>query len=393
MTANAPEGLPTRRSLRNAAVSPISVDAASSFDALVAPAAPVEAAAAPASLSNLQPSTTVAPAASAVAPAAVAPATRREARLAQAPASKITRRKPARSTAAAVVEAPQPQVPRPEVFSYADIDFPTYATPPARGRAAKRAAAAAASPAPVRPAARQAGGLRKRVTSTATILAVTGFFAAVCIPAYAFGPVDTTELATAADVAAAAKTDVSLSVTRDATELSVARDEFGATAVEDLANARSNALKIANFEAYDRSGARELGDDYPWFSELSNNQGGGLSPLNYYYRECVDFVAWRLNRDAGTTEAPYKWDWNSLTPGAGSAHAWKRQWLNHGWPTGNTPKVGAVAWFGYHVAYVKSVNTDGTVTLEEYNHQSDHLYGQRTIPAAEVTTYLYAPAG
>ena len=49
---------------------------------------------------------------------------------------------------------------------------------------------------------------------------------------------------------------------------------------------------------------RAEGDDYPWWNELPDDYGGGLSPLRYYYRECVDFVAWRLNRDAGVTSAP-----------------------------------------------------------------------------------------
>lgn len=339
-------------------------------------AAPVVSPLAHAPLANLQPSS-------------AAPLTRREARQATAPVSKARAPK-TKTTAAAAAPAPLPQVPRPEVFSYEGIEFPSHPAPQkrAKGTAARRAASLVASAPPVRT---QRVGLRKRVSSAATILAVTGFFAAVCIPAYAFGPVDELEAAPA-DVLAS-KSDATLSVARDAAELNVARDSFSATTAADLADARSSALKIANFEAYEKSGARELGDDYPWFSELSNNQGGGLSPLNYYYRECVDFVAWRLNRDAGSTSAPFKWDWNKLTPGGGSAYAWKRQWENHGWPTGTTPKVGAVAWFGYHVSYVKSVNSDGTVTIEEYNHQSDHLYGVRTIPATDVTAYLYAPPG
>ena len=53
--------------------------------------------------------------------------------------------------------------------------------------------------------------------------------------------------------------------------------------------------------------------------------------------------------------------------------------------------VGAVAWFPYnHVAYVQSVNGDGTVTIEEYNWNSDHSYHVRTIPVGEAL-YLYPP--
>jgi surface antigen len=59
-----------------------------------------------------------------------------------------------------------------------------------------------------------------------------------------------------------------------------------------------------------------------------------------------------------------------------------------------TPIVGSVAWFyGNHVAYVTRVNPDGTVFIEEYNHGSTHVYGQRTIPASQVSMFLYPPPG
>jgi len=231
---------------------------------------------------------------------------------------------------------------------------------------------------------------KKKVSSFATILAVAGFFASACIPAFAFADSDSDLLAAPTNPnakIAEASLSVSSDVVLDATE----RDVFSATAATDLAGQRDNAIKIANYEAYMKSGALEKGDDYPWFSELSNNQGGGLSPLNYYYRECVDFVAWRLNVDAGSTKAPFKWDWHNLTPNGGNAYQWKSAWEGHGWKTSTVPVKGSVAWFGYHVGYVKSVNDDGTVTIEEYNHSSDHLYGKRTIPATDVISYLYPP--
>ncbi|KKM46462.1 hypothetical protein VT73_04995 [Rathayibacter toxicus] len=137
---------------------------------------------------------------------------------------------------------------------------------------------------------------------------------------------------------------------------------------------------------------RAEGDDYPWRDQLSDEQGGGLSPLRYYYRECVDFVAWRLNRDRGST-GPFIWNWATLTPGAGSAYAWAGQWATHGWRTSGTPVPGSVAWFtGNHVAYVQSVNSDGTVSLEEYNWGHSHAYNRRTIPASSVALFLYPPA-
>jgi surface antigen len=133
-------------------------------------------------------------------------------------------------------------------------------------------------------------------------------------------------------------------------------------------------------------------DDYPWKGAATESQGGGVSPLGYYYRECVDFVAWRLNRDAGSTGSPWRFIWTNLTPGGGDASEWKSNWDDHGWPTGSTPIAGAVAWFnGNHVAYVSRVNDDGTILIEEYNHGSTHLYGQRTISPSDVALFLYAP--
>ncbi|WP_153038918.1 CHAP domain-containing protein, partial [Rathayibacter tanaceti] len=138
---------------------------------------------------------------------------------------------------------------------------------------------------------------------------------------------------------------------------------------------------------------REEGDDYPWRDQLTDDQGGGLSPLRYYYRECVDFVAWRINRDQGSTGSPFRWTWGNMTPGGGSAYAWAGQWASHGWVTSSTPVPGAVAWFtGNHVAYVQAVNSDGTVSLEEYNWGNDHAYHKRTIPASQVALFLYPPS-
>jgi surface antigen len=104
-------------------------------------------------------------------------------------------------------------------------------------------------------------------------------------------------------------------------------------------------------------------------------------------------VAWRLNRDAGATNGNWRWTWQTLTPGGGDASNWASEWQNHGWATSDTPIVGAVAWFDYnHVAYVQSVNDDGTVSLEEYNWGGSHAYNTRTIPAGDVNLFLYPPA-
>jgi surface antigen len=144
----------------------------------------------------------------------------------------------------------------------------------------------------------------------------------------------------------------------------------------------------------DCTAAKQAGNDYPWtFSPI-----GTLSPLGYDYRECVDFVAYRLNRDAGTSTSPWKYTWSTLTPLGGDAFDWKKNWEAHGWQISHTPIPGAVAWWGSgsagilgHVAYVQAVNSNGSVALEEYNWNDNHAYSTRTIAATAVDDFLYPP--
>ena len=230
---------------------------------------------------------------------------------------------------------------------------------------------------------------KKRGSGFLTIVAVVGLFGSVALPAYAMAPKAGADNL-AAD--AAADSTAALTVSEDVALATTARGSFQATTASDLKNQKRTAYMAANYEAYMASGARERGDDYPWFSELSNNQGGGLSPLNYFYRECVDFVAWRLNRDAGSFSAPFLYTWSTLTPTGGNAYQWKYAWQKQGWPTSTTPVAGAVAWYSYgHIAYVKSVNADGTITVEDYNQSGMHQYDIRTVAANDAQLYLYPP--
>ena len=227
--------------------------------------------------------------------------------------------------------------------------------------------------------------LRRRLTSAGVMTVIVGLLASLTLPAFANG--------VGAGLAEnAAKLDgQTLEITAATTdESALIRDSYGTTSAADLRRLYADAIRQQNLSAYLASGARDMGDDYPWPDALSRPQGGGLSPLNYYYRECVDFVAWRLNRDAGSTSAPFKWNWSNLAQG--SAYSWKRSWESNGWPTSSTPVAGAVAWFpgGNHVAYVSGVLPDGSVALEEYNYNVDHGYSQRVIQPGEAY-YLYPP--
>lgn len=240
--------------------------------------------------------------------------------------------------------------------------------------------------------------------SLVTFAVVPGLFLTAALPAYALGVNGEMSFASSGAREASTAGAQSVKITSFSPEVTVSSDGFTAVSAEEIERLTQEAARVAAEQAAAEAanarvraganttpGVRQEGDDYPWPWEATDDQGGGLSPLNYYYRECVDFVAWRLNRDAGAT-GPFKWVWSTLTPGGGSAYNWANAWNNHGWTTSYEPIPGAVAWFtANHVAYVQSVPGDGTVVLEEYNWGNDHSYHRRTVPIGEVDLFLYPP--
>ena len=164
------------------------------------------------------------------------------------------------------------------------------------------------------------------------------------------------------------------------------------------------------------TGGRTSGrDDYPWKGEGSWNRVGTAAATNsvtgFYYKECVDFAFWRVMQQTGNADVrPPAFTNFTFVPhrALGNAVGWRDTWLARGWPVNNSPEVGAIAWFDGnlpgpgtqtgpegHVAVVLEIKPGGRVVIEEYNGQvapNDHKYGQRTIPAAEVSAYLHIPA-
>ena len=144
-------------------------------------------------------------------------------------------------------------------------------------------------------------------------------------------------------------------------------------------------------------------DDLPWSTAKIYEP----SPLGMYNRECVDFALWRINQQLGSTTAPYKVLNGTFRPdGAvlGSALTWKDGWDAKGWPTGGTPRVGAVVWYSPgtggadstygHVAIVKAVNGDGSFLEEGYNGNpapNDHTYYTRIVENGTPSAFLYLP--
>ncbi len=75
----------------------------------------------------------------------------------------------------------------------------------------------------------------------------------------------------------------------------------------------------------------------------------------------------------------------------GNANTWASRAAAQGYATGSKPRAGAVAMAttGYmHVAYVTSVNGDGTVNLSEMNFKGWGVVSSRTAPANQFV-YIY----
>lgn len=107
-------------------------------------------------------------------------------------------------------------------------------------------------------------------------------------------------------------------------------------------------------------------DDYP-----------GYDNWGFAIYNCTSFAAWRVNRDKGTTSAPYffknDFDGNSSLD-FGHAHNWDNAAITFGFQVDSTPRPGSIALWEQtpniplgHVAYVESVNSDASVNVSEYN--------------------------
>lgn len=88
-----------------------------------------------------------------------------------------------------------------------------------------------------------------------------------------------------------------------------------------------------------------------------------IDPWRFWNRECTSFVAWRLNHNNGIAF------WAGMNGGwFGNAGTWGSNAQKLGYTVNATPTAGSVAEWGYgHVAYVDSVNSDGTANIEQYN--------------------------
>jgi surface antigen len=118
-------------------------------------------------------------------------------------------------------------------------------------------------------------------------------------------------------------------------------------------------------------------DDYPYRGATS-----GVDRWNFYKGQCTSFAAWRVNHNLGLGFSnSYKGQhW-------GNANHWDNAARAAGIPVSGTPRVGDIAvrnsgtWG--HVAYVAKVNSDGSFSVEEYNHVRSDTYSYRRATRGE----------
>ena len=110
--------------------------------------------------------------------------------------------------------------------------------------------------------------------------------------------------------------------------------------------------------------------DYEWgYDDNWRNWATG----GYAYRNCTDWVAWRISQDGKT-----------VPPGMGNATMWDNRAPSFGFQVTYTPTKGAAAvqnttikpeWEGYgHLMYVEAVHEDGTITISDYNRAGTGKY-------------------
>jgi len=124
--------------------------------------------------------------------------------------------------------------------------------------------------------------------------------------------------------------------------------------------------------------AGNWGCDYPLDNTIDN--------WGMYNRECVSYTAWMVYKTYG-----YMPNWG----GVGNANQWPGDARSAGIPVGSTPQVGSVAIYmggstdpWGHAMWVKSVNNNGTITVDQYNLYYDGNFYETTIPSTGLE-YIY----
>jgi len=115
--------------------------------------------------------------------------------------------------------------------------------------------------------------------------------------------------------------------------------------------------------------------------------GNGTDPLGYGCRQCVSYTAFKVGQKTGNY--PRYW---------GNANMWPSSARAAGYQTGSTPRansVGVIMAGQYgHTVWVDSVNSDGTLTISQYNYYNAGgsgwgNYSKMKVSPSTYNVYIY----
>lgn len=159
---------------------------------------------------------------------------------------------------------------------------------------------------------------------------------------------------------------------------------------------KANNAQIAKLEAeqaaancaqFGCSGGTVGGGGYPWGRAVCIHTGQVTGPCynydwavngsvynpstgGYGYRNCTDWVAWRIRTHGGYVPS-----------GLGNARQWPDRAPGHvvSEPSAGNAAVSQARTYG-HVMYVEAVNSDGSLLVSDYNRAGTGLYDMSTLP-------------
>ena len=151
--------------------------------------------------------------------------------------------------------------------------------------------------------------------------------------------------------------------------------------VATLATAAPAGAATGGYPYWSYAGPGTNPATYTW----TDARGNGFSPYGYAYRNCTDYVAWKLSTANGFGD--YR--------GLGNAVSWASAARERGYKVNHVPAPGAVAWWGAekfggfgHVAWVVSADL-GSVNIAEYNHDGTGKFDLRRIAPAAADAYIH----
>ncbi|MDX6590323.1 MAG: hypothetical protein QOI84_1597 [Solirubrobacterales bacterium] len=156
---------------------------------------------------------------------------------------------------------------------------------------------------------------------------------------------------------------------------------FGSTLLVAIALVPAARAATGGYPYWNYDGPGSNASTYTW----TDAHGNGFSPYGYAYRNCTDFVAWKLSTANGF----------GAYSGLGNASSWASAARARGYAVNRVPARGAVAWWGSelfggfgHVAWVVNVEV-GSVELAEYNHAGTGSFDLRRIPTGRADAYIH----